>query len=316
MFFDSGSVLAHILITPHTKSKADKTRSIMCSTSKVSDALKGLAAASSAASSGDVVPTVSAHRVREHRSNYLLVDVREEEEIEERPMSNCVVDAMINLGTIVHDASDLLELAAAAGGGSGPKTIVTVCRSGRRARIAAQSILEQSTKHRTRVACAVLQNGLIGWENAAAISPDFLVVLGVGGKELTEKLSLALAAVASAVDTYDNVVLVVMSDGVNWFVNREKETTSESTKKPPTTTTTCPNVEDVVQGEPYKPCKGMLSKFLLSGGVVFACTTCVKHRGYSFEKGDMMDCVQPLQMPDLIRMLGEVNKKGGSLQFT
>ena len=124
--------------------------------------------------------------------------------------------------------------------------------------------------------------------------------MGLGSS--TEKLSLGLAAAANAMEQYETVVLVLMSDGVNWFLKPDS----------PKAAGTSGNVESVNQGEPFKPCKAMLNKFLTKGGVVLACTTCIKHRGYSFDQ-DMMDCVKPLQMPDLVRMLGEA--KGGSLQF-
>mmetsp|Transcript_19641 Transcript_19641/g.42317 ORF Transcript_19641/g.42317 Transcript_19641/m.42317 type:complete len:92 (-) Transcript_19641:283-558(-) len=91
-----------------------------------------------------------------------------------------------------------------------------------------------------------------------------------------------------------------MGPGVEWFTN-------------PTTQPQQTNVESVVQGEPFKPCKAMLHKFLSAGGLVLACTTCVLHRRYTFER-DMMECVTPMQMPDLIQYLSRAN--GNTLQFS
>ena len=260
----------------------------MCSTSKVNDALQGLSSSTTTGSNVNV-PSIAAHKIKQHRSQYFLVDIREDDEITEKPFED--EDTKWTLGVICHDASGLLEYLAAAGDN---KTMVLVCNTGRRAVLAAQYILAQAPA--TKV--AVLQRGLVGWHNPSALSPDFLVVLGVG--DATEKLSLSLAALASAVDVHETVALVLMSDGVEWFVNAD----SPKTK--------APNVETVSHGEPFKPCKAMLKKFLSSGGIILACTTCVKHRQYSFET-DMMDIIHPMQMPDLVRMLGEA--KGGTLQF-
>lgn len=276
---------------------------IMCSTSKVNEALKGVTSSSSSNNSATAIPAmISAHKIRQNRSHYLLVDVREDAEIQETPFADA--DAKVTLGVLCHDASDLLAqgAAAAAAGTDENKTVVLVCGTGRRATIAAQSMVANPRHSGTAAAThvAVLQRGLLGWNTMAAISPDFLVVLGLN--DSTEKLSLSLAAAAAAVDTHETVVLVLMSDGVNWFVK------TDSPKK----ASDAQNVESVSHGAPFKPCKAMLNKFLTNGGVVLGCGSCVKHRGCSFET-DMMDCVHPMQMPDLVRMIGEA--KGGCLQF-
>ena len=220
-------------------------------------------------------------------------------------------DGHATLGSIVHDASGLLNSHSSLE----DKTMVLVCHTGRRARLAAASILQQAPREKN---VAVLHRGWVGWQHPyTAVDPDFLVVLGL--HDSPEKLSLGLAALASAVDTNDSrhatttttttAVLVLMSDGVDWFVKEDcKSPTAQLT------TGTIPNVNTVNHGSPFKPCQAMLNKFLDKGGIVLACTTCVKHRQYSFED-DMMDCVHPMQMPDLVRMLGEVGTKGGSLQF-
>jgi rhodanese-related sulfurtransferase/sulfur relay (sulfurtransferase) complex TusBCD TusD component (DsrE family) len=271
----------------------------MCSTSNVNDALKGVPS-----DGGGIISSISAHKFRQNRSSYLLVDIREESEILlTKPIPE--VDAKMTMGAICHDASELFAQAQA-GDGHQKRTIVLLCNTGVRAEMAAQSVVAQSTASSAAVAVAVLQRGIVGWENAAALSPDFLVVLGVGG-DSSEKLSLSLAAAAAAVDMHETVVLVLMSEGVNWFV------TPDSLQKEmnPSENSTA-NVNNVSHGAPFKPCKAMLHKFVSNGGVILACTTCVKHRGYSFDE-DMMDCVSPMQIPDLVRMMGEA--KGGCLQF-
>lgn len=255
----------------------------MCSTSNVNAALGSL----SDFGTGPI-QTVPAHKVKKERTNYFVVDVREAFELEANTFDDA--DIHLPLGAICHDATTLFEKCPES------KTIVLVCATGSRAEVALQSVLVQKPTSNA----AVLQRGLVGWENAAAVVPDFVVVLGVG--DSTEKLSLSLSAVASAVDQHQDVVLVLMSDGVNWFIKSDSPKVVEGTS----------NVETVSQGAPFKPCKAMLNKFLSNGGVILACTTCVKHRGCAFGT-DMMDCVSPLQMPDLVRMLGEA--KSGSMQF-
>jgi rhodanese-related sulfurtransferase/sulfur relay (sulfurtransferase) complex TusBCD TusD component (DsrE family) len=260
----------------------------MCSKSNVNDALKGV----SGSSGGSVLlPSIAAHQVKQHRDAFFLVDIREPSEVAAKPWT--AADTTVTMGAICHDATDLLAQVDIS------KTLVVVCNTGARAELAAQSILAQSPPNHPKKV-AVLQRGLVGWENPAAVSPDFLVVLGLG--DSSEKLSLALAAVSAAVDLHSTVVLVLMSDGVNWFLKPDSPKVVKET----------PNVETISVGDPFKPCKAMLNKFLSSGGTILCCTTCILHRGYTFET-DMMDCVKPLQMPDLVRMLGEA--KGGSLQF-
>mmetsp|Transcript_1396 Transcript_1396/g.2529 ORF Transcript_1396/g.2529 Transcript_1396/m.2529 type:complete len:257 (-) Transcript_1396:514-1284(-) len=255
----------------------------MCSTSKVNEALQGMTTSGASAEA----PSISSLRVQQNRSEYYLVDIREPSEIQATPLPKITTDAQVTLGAICHDASGLVAQTN--------KTLVLVCNTGKRAELAAQSILLQSPSAQV----AVLQRGMVGLENPSAVSPDFLVVLGLG--DSTEKLSLSLAACANATEVHSTVVLVLMSEGVNWFVKPDSPKNDGKT-----------NVEAVVQGDPFKPCKAMLNKFLTKGGVVLACTTCIKHRGYSFET-DMMDCVKSMQMPDLVRMMGEA--KGGCLQF-
>lgn len=258
----------------------------MCSTSKVNEAMAGM----TKTSSNQGVFSIAAPRVQQNRSEYFLVDIREAAEIQAQALPQAA-DAAVPMGAICHDASGLVAQ------NKENKTIVLACPTGQRAEVAAQSIALQSPT--TKV--AFLQRGIVGLQNPSAVTPEFLVVLGLG--DSTEKLSLSLAALAAATDSYQTVVMVLMSDGVNWFLKPDS---------PKAASAGTANVESVVQGDPFKPCKAMLKKFLTNGGIVLACASCVKHRGYSYDD-DLMDCVKPLQMPDLVRMLGEA--KGGSMQF-
>lgn len=258
----------------------------MCSKSKINDALMG----GSGTSGGAVlVPSIAAHQVRQNRDAFFLVDIREPLEVTTKPWSDA--DAAVPMGALCHDATDVLVQ-------GNNKTLVLVCNTGVRANLAAQCLLSAGAGPQK---VAVLQRGLLGWENPAGLSPDFVVVFGLGDSR--EKLSLALAAASAAVEMHSTVVLVLMSDGVNWFLKPDS---------PAQRVSETPHVETVAVGEPFKPCKAMLHKFLSGGGAILGCTTCVLHRGYSFD-ADLMECVKPMQMPDLVRMLGEA--KGGSLQF-
>jgi rhodanese-related sulfurtransferase/sulfur relay (sulfurtransferase) complex TusBCD TusD component (DsrE family) len=268
-------------------------RIAMCSTSKVNDMLgnlKGSSPPSIASVSGGGGSIVSATKLRQNRDSFFVVDVRE---AGEEPLAGDVVaDANMTVGAILKDASSLTTL------NPSQKQIVTVCATGVRAKVA----LEHGLVPQGFSNALVLQRGILGLSHAAACIPNFVVVLSNG--ESTEKLSLSLAACANAVETYDTVVLVLMSDAVSCFLKPESSFTQKDS--------TMLQVDSVIQGEPFKPCSKMLEKFLSKGGTVIACTTCVKHRGYSFET-DMMDCANAMQMPDLVRMLGEAK---GSLQFT
>jgi len=252
----------------------------MCSTSKVNDALKGL----SSSTSNTNVPSIPSHKIKQHRDQYFLVDIREPNEIEDEPFPDA--DLKMTMGAVCHKKTIPTQDAN--------KTIVLVCGSERRAQTAAEFVTSNQK-------VAYLQRGLIGWNNPSAVSPHFMVVLGTC--DSSEKLSLALAAAANATDVHDVVVLVLMSDAVQYFIKPESPKAKESK---------VPHVSTVHHGDPFKPCKAMLSKFLSSGGIILTCTTCVIQRGLSFEK-DMDDTISPMQMPDLVRMLGEA--KGGNLQF-
>lgn len=274
----------------------------MCSISNVNKALEGVVSSSLSNNNTVSIPSITAHRVKQNRNAYFVVDIREASEIEANPMSEAA-DIGVPLGAICHDANASLLSKV----NDNNKTLVLVCATGARATLAAQSILaQQPPPPPPSQKIAVLQRGLIGWtQGNAAVVPDFVVVLGLDDSE--EKLSLSLAAAAAASDVHSTVVLVLMSNGVNWFVNPMSPKAEANNN-----TITTPNVETIHVGEPFKPCKAMLTKFLSNSGIILACTTCVKHRHLSFDT-DMMNCVDPMQMPDLIRMLGEA--KGGNLQF-
>ena len=250
-----------------------------------------LAATGGSSGEASKVPSVSAIKFRHSRADFFLVDIREPEEISQDPVpSDTMVDATVPLGRIFYGAKrDTFQ-------DWKNKRIVVLCASGRRAQLAAKEL------HDAGFDAAYLARGMIGLKNPAAAQPDFVVVLGT--KSSAEKLTLALNASAVAAEGGDTVVLALMGEGVCTFLRKgnNKEEANLSSFR----------VESTFVGEPFKPCHTLLSQFLDSGnGVILGCTSCIKARGFEFGS-DMLDPVQPMQMPDLLRMLSECSK---SLQF-
>jgi rhodanese-related sulfurtransferase/predicted peroxiredoxin len=269
----------------------------MCSTSKTNELLKMGGSGRNDATSV-AIPTIAAHKVKANLDAYVLIDVRE---ASEHQQGKDPEDSLWNthafhipLGQLIHNPEEDLWKRVRAHDDN--KTVVLVCGTGKRATMAAQALLPslQGTSHQL----AVLQGGLVGWDDPAAVTPDFLVVLG--RHDSTEKLSLALAAASAATAQHSTVVLALMGDGVNWFLRDPSRGPLEQ------------NVLQVEHGAPFKPCAAMWKKFVEAGGLALACTTCFKHRGYDIEN-DFLAGVHALQMPDLIRMMGQAH--GGSLQF-
>lgn len=239
-----------------------------------------------------VAKQVSATKLKHSRAEMILIDIREAEEIADQPLpSDITADAQIPMGK--------LFMLAAKGQLEYDKTanIVLVCASGHRSAVAASELVSQGYSN-----AAALSRGIVGLQNPAATVPDFVVVLAT--KSNAEKISLALTACSAAAASGETVVLALMGDGVCTFVRKgnNKEEASPTSLR----------VEETFIGEPFKPCSVLLSKFIGTGnGVVLACTSCVKSRKLEFGS-DMLDCVSPMQMPDLLRMLGEAKK---NMQF-
>jgi len=276
----------------------------MCSTSNVNEMLRHTADGAAAA---PTAATVSATRFKHHRQAYFLVDIREADEIAANPLvapppgstEAAVVgaDAEMPMGKLLHLAGHG-ELDAS--WTEPEKQIVLLCGSGYRSAIAAAELQRQPAFRNTKVFS--LSRGLLGLYNDAATVPDFVVVLGT--KSSAEKLTLALNACAVAAASGETVVLALIGDGVCTFLRKgsNKEEPSASSFR----------VEEVFVGEPFQPTHVLLNKFIGTGnGVVLACTSCVKSRGVEFGS-DLLNGVQPMQMPDLLRMLGEAKK---TLQF-
>uniref|UniRef100_A0A7S3P2H5 Rhodanese domain-containing protein n=1 Tax=Amphora coffeiformis TaxID=265554 RepID=A0A7S3P2H5_9STRA len=309
----------------------------MCDTSKVNDMLGGGGVAAATFSASRSVPTISAVKLRHERDKYYLIDIREAEEIAAHPLSPKSKREDDDDDDDDHhhtntkgddnksDEDDGKDVAAAAGDiivadvevpmgkllAAGvaeewidKQGIVLVCNTGYRAAITARELAatgNSATAASSKV--MALQNGILGLRNPAATVPDMVVVLGT--KSNAEKITLALSAAAAAAKDGETVVLALMGDGVCTFLrkgnNKELAVPQQSYR-----------IEETFIGEPFQPCKTLMNKFISSGnGVILACTSCIKHRGIDFGS-DLLDCVSPMQMPDLIRMLGQAKK---SMQF-
>ena len=293
----------------------------MCDTSKVNDMLGGGGVAAATASAASRVPTIAAVKLHHERDKYYLIDIREAEEIAEHPLSpkmndpsggddtksdDGTEDTTVTAGDIiVADVEVPMGKLLAAGVAEewiDKQGIVLVCNTGYRAAITAR---ELAATMPPRVASKVmaLQNGILGLRSPAATVPDMVVVLAT--KSNAEKITLALSAAAAAAKEGDTVVLALIGGGVCTFLrkgnNKELAVPQQSYR-----------IEETFIGEPFQPCRALMNKFISSGnGVILACTSCIKHRGIDFGS-DLLDCVSPMQMPDLVRMLGQAKK---SLQF-
>lgn len=238
--------------------------------------------------------------IRSQRDKYYLLDVRgEDDEIEEAEASlgDLAVDERLPLGKLLRLAAEgKMEHLRTSG-----KKVVTLCNIGYRAGIAARELAAKGFD------VAALERGMLAYNNGAAVRPDFVVVLGVSDD--AEKVTLAVTAAAAKASQGKQVVLVAFSAGVETLrvagapphASAEAEADARSLR-----------VAEVDLGAPYKPAGKQLDKFLAAGGVVLGCKSCVVHRGLTYGE-TLHPSVQPMQMPDLLRMLDEASS---SLQFT
>ena len=258
----------------------------MCSTSKIDDMLKVVGGEQLASA-----PTVSSAKLKHNRDDFFVVDVREAEEVTEDPLS-VTADASIPLGKLLADSmqGELEDWKTI------PQKILLVSGTGYRSGIAASALLQSGFAN-----VASLSRGMLAISNPAATVPDLLVVLGTSSSP--EKLTLALNASAVAASKNQTVVLVLIGDGVCTFLRKGNNKAVSDTSF---------RVEETFIGEPFQPTHALLQKFIGSGNsVVLACQSCVKLRDIEFGS-DLLDCVNPMQMPDLLRMLEEAK---ANLQF-
>lgn len=260
----------------------------MCTTSNVNDML-GLQQGSVV---GPVAKKVSTIKLKHSRDAFLLVDIRQADEITEDPLpKDITADSEIPMGKLF----SLMEKGELEW--NKESNIVLLCASGRRSLVTASELIAHGYLN-----TAVLGRGIVGLRSPAATVPDFLVVLAT--KSDPEKITLALTACSTAAANGDTVVLALMGDGVCTFLrkgNNKEEASSVSFR-----------VEETFIGEPFKPCNTLLNKVISTGnGVVLACTSCCDSRKIEFGS-DLLDCVAPMQMPDVVRMLEEAKR---NIQF-
>lgn len=260
----------------------------MCSTSKI-DAIRAVVGATA---SSPVVRQVSAVKLRHSRDKYFVVDIREADEIESEPFPDDIkADAEASMGKLFRLTGELDDWKKL------DKTVTLVSRSGHRASCTATELMANGLSD-----VAVLTRGVTELKNPSATVPDLVVLLCT--KSNPEKITLALSACASAASKGETVVLVLMSDGVCTFLRKgdNKEAQSETSLR----------VTETFVGEPFKPCGTLLKAFLGTGnGVILGCTSSIKNRHFEFGS-DLLDCVKPIEMSDVLRMLGETKRH---LQF-
>jgi hypothetical protein len=192
--------------------------------------------------------------------------------------------------------------------------IVLVCNTGYRAMITARELVVTRNKLSTATKVMALQHGILGVRNPAAVSPSTVIVLATHSDP--EKITLALNAAAVAATTPPpgsstttttggTIVLALLGDGVSTFLRKGSNKTIDKEK-------TMYLVNETFIGEPFQPCQALLKKFVGSGnGMVLACKSCLAKRGLELGS-DLVDCVEAMQMPDLLRMMDEAHK---TLQF-
>ena len=290
----------------------------MCSHSSVDEMLGNLSSSSSSLSS-PAVPTISAVQLRHRRDAYYLIDIREAEEIAADPLVTEMVEdedededgdgntheSVAVVATTTEKVTADIEVPMGKLLAKGvaeewidQRGIVLLCNTGYRASITARELAKRTPQ--TKV--LALQAGMVGLRNPAATIPDMIVVLATSTH--AEKLTLALNAAAVAAAAGETVVLALMGDGVQTFLRKG------SNKNSPEKNTFL--VQETFIGEPFSPCQALLKKLVGSGhGVVLACKSCLASRDIQLGS-DLLDCVKPMQMPDLIRMLGQAKK---NLQF-
>mmetsp|Transcript_53244 Transcript_53244/g.116893 ORF Transcript_53244/g.116893 Transcript_53244/m.116893 type:complete len:262 (-) Transcript_53244:103-888(-) len=254
----------------------------MCSKSKLGE----LAPVGSAAAGAVLAEAVSAAWVKSHAQNYYLVDVTEggEGDTLEATLEGQASVPRIPLGELIRDI-DQLKLE----GHDSSKTLVTLCKTGVRGRIAAEELVKEGYK------AAYVTRGLLEW-NAPAATKAGLVVTMSGMEK--EKISVALSACANSQKT-TQTVLVVMASAVQLFRKTDDVLMDGKWKEGV-------NPEEYLEGcwagEPFQQSIALWNAFSKSGGVTLLCTTCVKNKGC---EGNTRDGTTLMNLPDLLRMIHE-----------
>mmetsp|Transcript_18678 Transcript_18678/g.41440 ORF Transcript_18678/g.41440 Transcript_18678/m.41440 type:complete len:265 (+) Transcript_18678:2-796(+) len=257
----------------------------MCSTSK----LGNLAPVDSGSAGGAAgVEAVSAAWVKSHSQNYYVLDVTEgtEGDTVEATLEGQAKVPCIPLGRLLrHLCREELELE----GYKSSQTLVTMCKTGVRARIAAEELIKAGYK------ATYVTRGLLEW-NAPAATKAGLVV-SISGME-KDKVSLAVSACATSQKT-TQTVLVVMASAVQLFRKTDDVLVDGKWKEGV-------NKEEYLEGcwagEPFQQTVALWNTFRENGGVTLLCTSCVKNKGC---EDNMRDGTTFMNLPDLLRMTHE-----------
>jgi len=254
----------------------------MCSKSKLGD----LAPVGSAGAGAAAADAVSAAWVKSHAQNYFLLDVTEggEGDTLEATLEGQASVPRVPLGQLIRDIDQLKF-----DGYDASKTLVTICKTGVRGRIAAEELVKEGYK------AAYVTRGHLEWSTPAATKPELVVTMS--GME-KEKISVALSACANSQKT-TQTVLVVMASAVQLF--RKTDGVLADGKWQDGV-----NPEEYLEGcwagEPFQQSIALWNAFRQNGGVTLLCTTCVKNKGC---EGNMREGTTLMQLPDLLRMIHE-----------
>ncbi|KAL6048539.1 Sulfurtransferase [Balamuthia mandrillaris] len=241
-------------------------------------------------------------QLRKNFDKYFLVDVREAAEHQEDHIEG--TGANIGLGPLLRDAADG-KLADWKN-----KKLVCYCNVGYRSGVAARELSGLGFD------AVSLNGGLAAWKgyfyllrfpfaiysklwhlfslffcvylllsaatDPAASSFDFVALLGRNMEGL-EQVTMAFSLALVSQKTGKPSAVVLMMDGVEIA---KRGLIQDSTHV----------------GEPFKPLKPLLEGFLVEGGHIFACRTCVEMRKLKFGE-DLEEWARPASAPDVLRWL-------------
>jgi len=225
------------------------------------------------ASSGTA--TIHRQKLISEFDSYFVVDVREPAEHTEGHIEGTKIN--MGLGPLLHSASrgTLDDIKS--------EKIVVYCNIGYRSGIAQRELAKLGFN------CLSLEGGIAAWHDPAASSYEFFVLISSDEAEnVTLGLSVALASQKNGVQT----AVALMGPSVVLATTAEQEKEA-----------------DKCIGAPFQPVFALWNDFVKSGGLIFACRSCLKLRNVALE-----DCadVYPCSAPDVVRWL---NTSGGSVKF-
>eukprot|EP01025_Chloroclados_australasicus_P057077 TRINITY_DN7104_c0_g2_i17.p1 TRINITY_DN7104_c0_g2~~TRINITY_DN7104_c0_g2_i17.p1 ORF type:complete len:284 (-),score=18.32 TRINITY_DN7104_c0_g2_i17:470-1246(-) len=247
----------------------------MCSTS--ANLPNGLSGSSNQSQSTGTTPIklIDLQRYRRGEPNdHVLIDIREIDEDRDNCAKEFVDMKHIPMGKLLHMAKigqldDLKE-----------KKIVLGCNSGFRSGIVARELQGLGFPEVYSV-----EGGFLTWGNAAKSKPEFLAILGTCTE--VERITLALATANAAASNGLTCGLVLMGEAVK-LVRKADDGNPQA-------------MDNMHQGEPFKPVKDMMSAFVNKHhGYVFCCKSCVANLGLSYT--DLLEYVNAIQAPDVVRM--------------